>query len=388
MPWQQGGGGPWGGGGGGGGGGNSPWGRPSGGGPFGSGPTPPNIEDLIRRSQEKMKNIFPGGRRNSIGLAIIGVVLVVAWLFSGFFRVQPNEVGLRMIFGKFVGYAESGLNYNLPRPVGGVIIIPILTVNAIDIGFRAAGEARSGRAVTRPEEGQMLTGDENILDIQYTVLWRISDPLEYAFSITAPQLMVKQAAESAMREIVGNMTAQRALAEGRVEIENNMRTLLQRVLREYKAGIEITAVQLRGVDPPQQVIDAFRDVQRAQADRERLRNEAEAYRNQVVPEARGQAQKLIQEAEGFRQQVVAQAQGEAQRFTSVLNAYKLAPEVTKRRLYLEMMEDMLSRGNKVFIDQPAGGQSVVPFLPLQDLMRRGPAPAAAPAPTTAPGARP
>ena len=382
MPWQQGGG------------GNSPWGRPSGGGPFGSGPQPPNIEDLIRRSQERMKNLFPGGRRNSIGLAVVAVALIIAWLFSGFFRVQPNEVGIKMWFGRAWGFAESGLNYNLPRPIGAVIIVPVLTVSAMDIGFRTSVDSRSGRQVSRPEEGQMLTGDENILDIQYTVLWKISDPMEFAFSIAVPELTVKQAAESAMREIVGTMQAQKALAEGRVEIETNMRALLQRILRDYKAGIEITAVQLRGVDPPQQVIDAFRDVQRAQADRERLRNEAEAYRNQIVPEARGAAQKLIQDAEGYRSQVVAQAQGEAQRFVSVLTAYKLAPEVTKRRLYLEMMEEMLAKQTKVFIDQPGGAQNVIPFLPLQDLMRRGGAPqggapqGGAPAATSQPGVRP
>ena len=389
MPWQQGGGGPWGGGG-----GNSPWNRPSGGGPFGSGPQPPNIEDLIRRSQERMKNLFPGGRRNAIGLAVVAVALIVAWLASGFFRVQPNEVGIKLLFGKWFSRAESGLNYNLPRPIGTVIIVPVKTINAMDIGFRTAVDSRQTRAVVRPEEGQMLTGDENILDIQYTVLWRVSDEIQFAFNIAMPELTVKQAAESAMREIVGNMQAQKALAEGRVEIETNMRALLQRILNQYKAGIEVTAVQLRGVDPPAQVIDAFRDVQRAQADRERLRNEAEAYRNQIVPEARGAAQKTIQDAEGYRQQVVAQAQGEAQRFTSVLGAYKLAPEVTRRRLYLEMMEEMLAKQTKVFIDQPSGAQNVVPFLPLQDLLRRGGGGAAPPGPapsgpTSAPaGVRP
>lgn len=370
MPWQQGGG-PWGGGGGG---GNSPWGKPSGGGPLGSGPQPPNIEDLIRRSQEKIKNIFPGGRRNSVGIAIAAAVIAVLWLGSGFFRIEQGWVGVKMIFGQPVAKVQDGLSYNLPRPIGSVLKVSTQNINAIDIGVRNVVDPRTGRSTTRVEEGQMLTGDENILDIQYTVFWRVNEPMDYLFNIAAAELTVRAAAESAMREIVGNMKAQDALALGRAEIETRTRELLQRVLTDYKSGIEIRNIQLRAVEPPAQVIDAFRDVQRAQADRERQRNEAESYRNGIVPEARGQAQRLIQDAEAYKQQIVAQAQGEAQRFTSVLGAYRLAPEVTKRRLYLEMMEEMLAKTNKVFIDQPAGGQGVVPFLPLQDLIRRGPPP--------------
>lgn len=394
MPWSQGGG-PWGGGsgnngGGGGGGGKSPWGRPSGGGggggggPFGGG-QPPNIEDLIRRSQERMKTILPGGGfggMKGIGLAI--VALAAIWVGSGLYIVQPNEVGIVMRFGQPVRLDGPGWNYHLPRPVETVIKPSVTAVNSMDIGFRSAGEAR-GRPVTRPDEGQMLTGDENILDIQYTVFWRIKDARDFVFNIFAPEGTVRAAAESAMREVVGNMRAQEALAQGRVAIETNTQRLLQKILDDYKAGIEITQVQLRGVEPPAQVIDAFRDVQRAQADRERLRNEAESYRNQIVPEARGQAQRIVQEAEAYRQQVLAQAQGEAQRFTALYEAYALAPEVTKRRLYLENMEDMLARSNKVIIDQSQGGSGVVPFLPLQDMLRKQPT---QPAQTPAQGARP
>ncbi|MBM3525031.1 MAG: FtsH protease activity modulator HflK, partial [Alphaproteobacteria bacterium] len=229
-------------------------------------------------------------------------------------------------------------------------------------------------------------GDENILDLQYTVFWKIKDARDYIFNIILPELTVRQASESAMREVVGNMRAQEALAQGRVAIEANSQKLIQQILDEYKAGIEITQVQLRGVEPPAQVINSFRDVQVAQADRERARNEAEAYRNQIVPEARGQAQRLLQEAEAYRQQVIAQAKGETQRFTSLLEAYLLAPDVTKRRLYLETMEEMLAKTNKVIIDQPSQGGSggVVPFLPLQDMLRRS----APPAPGQPGGVRP
>jgi len=389
MPWSQGGG-PWGGGSGGGG-GKSPWGRPpgggggggGGGGPFGGG-QPPNIEDLIRRSQEKMKNVLPGGGGlgGVRGIAALLGILALAWIGSGLYIVQPNEVGIVLRFGQAVRLDGPGWNYHLPRPIESVIKPSVTAVNSMDIGFRSTGDTR-GRAVTRPEEGQMLTGDENILDIQYTVFWRIKDARAYVFNIFAPEGTVRAAAESAMREVVGNMRAQEALAQGRVAIETNSQKLLQQILDEYKAGIEITQVQLRGVEPPAQVIDAFRDVQRAQADRERLRNEAESYRNQIVPEARGQAQRIVQEAEAYRQQVLAQAQGEAQRFTSIYDAYRLAPEVTKRRLYLEMMEEMLAKTNKVIVDQPQGGTGVMPFLPLQDLFRRQPQQPGQPA-----GARP
>ncbi len=293
----------------------------------------------------------------------------IVWIGSGLYIVQPNEVGIVLRFGQAVRLDGPGWNYHLPRPIESVIKPSVTAVNSMDIGFRSAGEAR-GRAVTRPEEGQMLTGDENILDIQYTVFWRIKNARDFVFNIFAPEGTVRAAAESAMRDVVGNMRAQEALAQGRVAIESNTQRLLQEILDEYKAGIEITQVQLRGVEPPAQVIDAFRDVQRAQADRERLRNEAESYRNQIVPEARGQSQRIVQEAEAYRQQVLAQAQGEAQRFTSLYEAYRLAPEVTKRRLYLETMEEMFARTNKVIIDQSGGQSGVVPFLPLQEMMRR------------------
>ncbi len=395
MPWSQGGG-PWGSGGGsgggnnsGGGGGNSPWGRPSGGGgggPFGGG-QPPNIEDLIKRSQERMKSILPGGMGNARGIALILGVLAILWVGSGLYIVQPNEVGIVLRFGQAVRIDGPGWNYHLPRPIELVIKPSVTAVNSMDIGFRSAAEARGGRPVSRPEEGQMLTGDENILDIQYTVFWRIKDAREYVFNIYAPEGTVRAVAESAMREVVGNMRAQEALAQGRITMEANTLKLLQQILDEYKAGIEITQVQLRGVEPPAQVIDAFRDVQRAQADRERLRNEAEAYRNEIVPVARGQAQRILQEGEAYRQQVLAQAQGESQRFTSIYEAYRLAPDVTKRRLYLEMMEETLSKTSKVIIDQgSSGGPNVTPFLPLQDLLKR-PAPPA-PAASPPPGVRP
>lgn len=383
MPWSSqggGGGGPWGSGGGGGGGrGPNPWGRPPGGG--GGGPQPPNIEEILRRSQERMRRVMPGGFGSGKGLVIIAAVALALWAsLGGFYRVQPDEQGVQLLFGKWVSTTTSGLNWWFPPPIGSVLKPKVTRVNSLDIGFRGAPtDARGGRSTARPEEALMLTGDENILDIQYTVFWKIDDAGKYLFNIASPEATVKAAAESAMREVVGNMQAQFALAEGRTQIEQNAQKLLQNILNDYGSGILITQLQLRGVEPPEKVIDAFRDVQRAQADRERARNEAESYRNDIVPRARGEAQRLIQEAEGYRQQVIAQAQGEAARFVSVYNAYKQAEDVTKQRLYIETMEQILRGVNKVIIDQAlTGGQGVVPYLPLNDLQRQVPQRPAAP----------
>jgi membrane protease subunit HflK len=371
MPWSSqgggggGGGGPWGGGGGGGRGPN-PWGRPSGGG----GPQPPNIEEILKRSQERLRRAMPGGFGSGKGLAILAALFVAAWaVLGGMYRVQPDEQGVELLFGKWVNTTGSGLHFWVPPPFGSVIKPRVTRINTLDIGFRGAAD-RGGRSRAVPEEALMLTGDENILDIQYTVFWRISDAGKFLFNIASPEATVKAASESAMREVVGNMQAQFALAEGRTQIESNASKLLQQILDQYGSGVQVTQLQLRGVEPPQQVIDAFRDVQRAQADRERARNEAESYRNDIVPRARGESQRLIQEADGYRQQVVAQAQGEASRFVAVYNAYKLAEDVTKQRLYLETMEQILRGVNKIIIDQAlSGGQGVVPFLPLNELGR-------------------
>jgi modulator of FtsH protease HflK len=387
MPWNQGGGGgPWGGGGGGGG-GPSPWGRPGGGG-FG-GRKPPDIEELLRRSQDKVKRMLPGGFGSGRGVGLIVIIGIALWLASGFYRVQPDEQGVVLRFGQWVKTTNPGLNWRLPSPIESVLTPKVTRINSLDIGFRSAPDIRGGRGRSVGEEGLMLTGDENIVDIQYTVFWKINDAGKFLFNIASPEATVKAAAESAMREVIGQMAAQFALAEGRTQIEVNTVKLLQKILDDYGAGVLITQIQLRTIDPPSQVLDAFRDVQRAKADRERARNEAEGYRNDIVPRARGEAQRLIQEADAYRQQVEAQANGEAQRFVSVYDAFKKAPDVTRQRLYLETMEQVLRGNSKYIIDQAAGGQGVLPYLPLSDLPHRPQAPApTGPQPAPAPGARP
>lgn len=363
MPWNnQGGGGPWGGGGG----GQGPWGR----GPSGGGSQPPNLEDIIRQGQDRFRRLMPSGFGGGRGIAVIVVVLALIWLASGFYRVLPDEQGVVLRFGEFVKTTQPGLNYHLPAPIESVLTPKVTRVNRVEIGFRAAESGRAGAVRQVPEEGLMLTGDENIVDINFTVFWVIRNAGEFLFNIRAPEQTVKAASESAIRESIGQIPIALALAEGRREIEENTLRLLQEVLDNYKAGILVTQVQLQKVDPPGPVIDAFRDVQRARADQERLRNEAEAYRNDIIPRSRGEAERLVQEAEAYKQEVVARSEGDAQRFISVYDAYRVAPDVTTQRIYLETMEGVLRNVNKVMIDKNAGGSGVVPYLPLPEVARR------------------
>jgi len=313
--------------------------------------------------------MMPGGFGGARGLLLAAGVLLVIWLASGFYRVLPDEQGVVLRFGEFVKTTQPGLNYHLPTPIESVITPKVTRINRVEIGFRAAEGTRTQVARQVPEESLMLTGDENIVDINFTVFWVIRNAGEFLFNVRVPEQTVKAAAESAVRESIGQIPIALALAEGRREIEQNTLKLLQEILDYYGAGILVTQVQLQKVDPPGPVIDAFRDVQRARADQERLRNEAEAYRNDIIPRARGEAERLIQEAEAYKQEIVARAEGDAQRFLSVLGAYQLSPSVTTERLYLETMEEVLRNTNKVLIDK-SGGPGVVPYLPLPEIEKR------------------
>ena len=367
MPWNNQGGG-WQGGG-----GQGPWGgRP------GGGQQPPDLEELLRRSQEKVRRIFPGGGGgpgfggNRKAMIIIPLALIVIWLASGFYRVQPDEQGVVLRFGDWIKTTQPGLNWHLPSPIETVYTPKVTRSNRVEVGFRAAGDvtvrAAGGRDV--PDESLMLTGDENIVDINFVLLWVIKDAGEYLFNIRDPESTVKAVAESVMREIIGKTPIAEATTEARAEIELQARELTQAILDAYGAGILVTQVQLQKVDPPSEVIDAFRDVQRAQADRERAQNEAETYANDILPRARGEAERLLQESQAYRQEVVARADGDAQRFVSVYNEYAKARDVTVQRIYLETMEEVLRGMDKVLIDNSADGAGVVPYLPLPDLERR------------------
>jgi membrane protease subunit HflK len=371
MPWNSqggGGGGPWGGGGG----GQSPWGRPSGG-----GSQPPNIEEMLRRSQDKFRRLMPGGFGGGKLVALVVIAIIGIWLASGFYRVLPDEQGVVLRFGQYSRTTQPGLNYHLPTPIEEVMTPKVTLVNRVEIGYRGSVEGSTnprgaGRQV--PEEALMLTGDENIVDINFSVFWLIKDAGQFLFNIRSPEATVRAAAESAIRETVGRSPIVNILSEGRRKSETDAQHLLQDILDSYGAGISVTQVQLQKVDPPGPVIDAFRDVQRARADQERLRNEAEAYRNDIIPRARGEAERLIQEAEAFKQEVVNRSEGDAQRFLSVYKAFKTAPDVTTQRIYLETMEEILKGTSKVLIDTRAegGAQGVVPYLPLPEIRRGSP----------------
>jgi membrane protease subunit HflK len=381
MPWNnQGGGGPWGGGGGGdGGGGNgggSPWGRKPGGfggGGGGGGPQPPDIDEVIRRGQAKLKGLLPGGfgGKKVIILAVLGVLAV--WLgYGGTYRVQPNQVGVELVLGRFTGTTNPGLHWNYPAPIGTVYKPDVTAENRIEIGLRTSGEASRRGASVRdmPEESQMITGDENIVDVDFVVFWKISDAPNYLFNIRNPDETIKMAAESVMRDIVGQTAIQSALTGGREDIERLTLSSLQRLMTEYGAGIEVRQVQLLDVGPPKNVNDAFLEVQRARQDKDRLKNEAEAYRNDIVPRARGESQQLLQGAEAYRQEVVNRAQGDANRFNQVYQSYKQSKDVTTMRIYLETLEEVFLNVNKVIIDSDAGGSGVVPYLPLPEIQKR------------------
>ncbi len=364
MPWtdNSGGGGPWGGGG-----GQGPWGRGPGGG------SPPDLEEMLRKGQDSLKKILPGGIGGSkTGLAVIAAIAALLWLASGIYQVQPDEQGVELRFGKWVDTTQPGFHWRWPAPIGDILKPKVTQINTITIGFVKADEG-GGRGRQRDvfEESLMLTGDQNIIDIHVEVLWRIKDAGEFLFEIRDPRATVKLAAESAMREIIGNTDIQLALTGERQPIEQATRKLLQDILDDYKSGIEVTAVQLQDVRPPPDVVDAFDDVQRAIQDKDRQKNEAESYRNDILPRARGEAAKVVQAAQGYKREVVARAEGDANRFTSVYNEYKLAKDVTTQRLYLETLEEILRRTNKIIIDSGgSGSQGVVPYLPLPEVQKR------------------
>jgi len=352
--------------------GGSPWGSPPRGGGNGSGrgPRPPNIDEVIKKIQGIINKFIPGGKSGSSKPIILGLVfIIVIWAFSGLYRVLPDEQGVVLRFGKFVSTTQPGLNYHIPYPVETVLTPKVTKVHRVDIGFRAARDSgRTSEVGDVPEESLMLTGDENIVNIDFSVFWVIKDAGKFLFKIQSPVETVKAAAETAMREVIAKSKLQSILTEGRSKIEIETQEIAQTLLDEYESGIQITQVQTQKADPPDEVIDAFRDVQAARADMERSKNEAEAYQNDVIPRARGEAAKILQEAEAYKKQVVAAAEGEASRFLAIYNEYVKAKRVTQERMYLETMEKVLADIDKVIIDRKAGG--VVPYLPLPELSKK------------------
>ena len=410
MPWsnQGGGGGGWKSGGGGGGGGG-PWGQgPSGGGSGGG--QQPDLEELLKRSQDRMKQVMGSGGGPSSGvITLLILAALAAWGISGFYTVRTNEVALNMVFGKFMGRTSEGLNYNWPYPVGTVTKLAVTDVKTIEIGVGSpTSDGRRGASLPT-SDSLNLTADENIVDIGYSVQWRISPikPEDYVFNNQNPDGSIRAVAESAMREVIGRRLLRNvlpsdippvavvtpipavpgatptpatpplvaAIASSQNEILEDVRKVMQQTLDQYGAGVVIDRVIMTRIGPPPEVLAAFTDVQKAVQDRDRLQNEAQTHASRVVPEAKGQAERTVLEAEAYQKRTVAEAQGAASRFRQVYEEYRKAPEVTRERMFLETMERILGGTDKVIIDK-SGGQGVVPYLPLGELQRR---PAAAPA---------
>lgn len=362
MPWndKSGGGGPWGGGGNGGGGG--PWGQgPRGpGGPQGS---PPDLEDIIRRGQDRLKQALPGGGGASPALfGLIGLALVALWLFQSIYTVQPDELAVELRFGKpKQELSEPGLHFHW---------WPIETVEYANTAEKLiqVGELRGSTS-----SGLMLSGDQNIVDVKFSIAYQVSNPEAYLFNVSDPDEMVRQIGESAMREAVGRRPAQDIFRDDRQGIADAVRDIIQTTLDTYGAGLSINAISIEDAAPPREVADAFDEVQRAEQDEDRFVEESNQYSNQQLGQARGEAAQVREEAAAYKNRVVQEAQGEAQRFISVYNEYAKAPDITRERLFIETMEKVLKDSNKVIVGQD--GQGVVPYLPLPELQKR-----AAPAP--------
>ncbi|MDU8942705.1 FtsH protease activity modulator HflK [Rhodophyticola sp. MJ-SS7] len=374
-------GGPWGGGprGGGGGGDDD---RRGGGGrrPGGDGPQIPEIDEIVKKGQEQLKVLMGGrgGRPNgpgggsggpgfSKGTVVLGVIAAVGvWAFSSFYTVRPEEQSVELFLGEFSSIGNPGLNF-APWPVVTYEVLPVTREQSEDIGVSRAG-GRGG-------DGLMLTTDENIVDIDFQVVWNISDPAKYLFNLRDGPQTVRAVSESAMREIIAQSELAPILNRDRGQIEQDAFDLIQTTLDGYDSGINIVRVNLDKADPPSAVIDAFREVQAAEQERDRLERQADAYANRVLAGARGEAAQVLEEAEGYRAQVVNEAQGEASRFLAVLAEYEQAPDVTRKRLYLETLERVLGSVDKIILDENAGGgsgQGVVPYLPLNELRRSQP----------------
>lgn len=334
-----------------------------------------NVDDIIDNIQDRIRKIMTGGGSGGGGglkgnspkgnwgmVTLLGAGAVVLWLGTGLFRVQEGEVGVVLRFGEMVRTTLPGLQYHLPAPFESVIVQKVAVLNTIDGGMKTEKNGDSAEATL------ILTGDENMVHTNYTVLWKIKDVSEYLFTTRNPDETIRVAAESVVREVIGQTTARLALTEGRGKIEARAQEILQKLLDQYKMGIQIVSIQLQNVAPPHQVVDAFNDLQASLVNADQSRNEAEAYRNEIIPRAEGQAAQIANEATAYSQRKIAEAEGEAIRFTQVLQAYEAHPKITLKRYYLESMRDVLSKTSKVILDIKAIGKGgILPYLPLNEL---------------------
>ena len=345
---------------------DGPWGEPNG---RGDKPSKKkqsiNFDTYFANLKDQIKKIFPGGGSNKKNVLFACLIFFILWLLTGFYKVNANEQGVVLRFGEWVRTTLPGLHYHLPYPIEIAKTPKVTKVNKTEIGFRVIGTSQ--RMLL--EESLMLTGDENIVDINFSVFWIIDDAGKFLFKLRNPEKSVKSVSESVMREVIGITPIVDALAAGRQEIEILSLSKIQNVLDSYESGVKITQLQLQKVDPPDQVIDSFRDVQRARADKEKVINEAIAYKNDLIPRARGEAEQILQEAEAYKREIVARSEGDADRFNSVLKAYKNNEDVTRNRIYLETLEKIFQNATKVIIDTKQGS-GVLPYLPLPEIQKR------------------
>jgi modulator of FtsH protease HflK len=340
---------------------------------------PPDLDEIWRKFNEKLKSLFgvKGGGGNSGGngsntpsmkqlgggAGLIAFIVFGVWLASGFYIVQEGRRGVELRFGKYVGNTTlPGPRWHWPYPIESVEVVDVAQNRQVTIGYRGVKQKQ-------PQESLMLTDDENIVDVQFSVQFLVKSPEDFLFkNKTLPDDSVRQAAETAIREVVGKSKMDFVLQTGRDDIANSTRNLMQQILDRYESGIKIDRVNMQSISPPEQVQAAFDDAVKASQDLERQKNEGQAYANDVIPRARGNASRLIEEANGYKQRVVANAEGEASRFTQVLTEYEKAPAVTRERIYLDSMQQMLSNTSKVMIDQKSGGNNLL-YLPLDKLMQ-------------------
>jgi membrane protease subunit HflK len=345
----------------------------------------PDIDRIVKDIQQKFAGLFGGlfggggggggsSHAGGFGFGLILAVALAIWLLTGFYIVNQGEHGVVLRFGQKNEITQAGLRWHLPFPIEKVEKVNVEKVSTIEIGYRS--NPRTGGKSKVPKEALMLTEDENIIDIEFAVQYKIKDAAEYLFNVRDPEITIAQATESAVREVVGKSTLDFALTEGRDQVSRSSRELLQQILDRYKTGVHIVTVETQKAQPPDEVKPAFDDAVKAREDEQRLINEAEAYANDVIPRARGGAARLIQEAEGYKSSVIARADGDARRFSQIANEYVKAPAVTRERLYLETMEQVLSSTTTIFIDQKAGNNLI--YLPLDKLMPMGEAAGAAP----------
>lgn len=351
----------------------NPWG--SGGGNQGGGKDPQDLDEFIKNAQDGLRDVMPSNMNGGILFGLVALIIVLLWLASGFHIVNPGEHGVIQRFGAWSRTQDQeGLGYHFPAPIEVITKVNVNEQRSMNIGFTDSIPTRRGTVSTAkrdiPEESQMLTSDRNIVDLQMAIQWDIKSAEDYLFEIQDQENTIKKVAESAIREVVGQTEMFPIITTGRVQIASKVKTIIQENLDEYKSGVNIKQVLIQKAEVHPEVQNAFQDVQSAKQDAENTENEAQVHRERILPEARGQAIKLVQQAQAYKQSKIAQATGDAERFKAIYNAYLTGKDVTKERIYIETMEDVLGNAEKIILDSQGGNQGVVPYLPLNELGKK------------------